>query len=270
MTGKTFISTLFSSSEGNCVYIKNKGEEYLIDAGVSARTIECTLKELGTSLAGINAIFITHEHSDHIRGLETISKYYKIPVYAPAACCQAISQNYIHTALCLNPLELPVSVEFGETTVTPFSTPHDSVASCGYVVDFGDFKFGLATDMGYITKAAAKALTGCEAVVIESNHDIEMLKKGPYPYHLKKRILGNYGHLSNAACAEFLPYLVLNGTKCIALAHLSAENNTPEVAYTESGNLLKSKGISVCTPETPGDVNIAVAPRRGIYVLANK
>lgn len=270
MTGKTFICTLFSSSGGNCAYIRNKGEEYLIDAGVSARAIETSLKTLGTSLANIKAVFVTHEHSDHIRGLEIISKYYRIPIYAPSLSCSAIGQSSMHTLLCLNRLDAPDAVDFCETSFKPFATPHDSASSCGYVVNLGEKRVGLATDMGYITKSIAEALSACRAVIIESNHDIDMLKNGSYPYHLKKRILGDYGHLSNESCAGFLPYLIACGTKSIALAHLSAENNTPAVAFAESYNTLKSKGITVCCKTSPGDVNLAVAPREGVCVLLDE
>lgn len=270
MNNKTFICTLFSSSYGNCTYIKNKGEEYLIDAGVSARALEHSLNDLGTSLANINAIFVTHEHSDHVKGLETISKNYKIPVFAPKPCCDEMGMNSVHIPLCLNRLESPGSVEFPETSFASFSTPHDALASCGYVVDLGEMKFGFATDMGYITKNAARELSSCKAVIIESNHDIDMLKNGSYPYRLKKRILSDYGHLSNSACADFLPYLVLNGTNSVVLAHLSVENNTPAVAYAESCNSLKSRGMTVCTGETPGDVCLSVAPKQGVCVLIDE
>ncbi len=270
MTGNSFVCTLFSSSGGNCVYIKNKGEEYLIDAGASARAIENALKTLGTSLANIDAIFITHEHTDHIKGLETISKCYEIPIYAPSLCCAAIGRVYERACFCLNPLEKDGGVCFGETAFEHFRTPHDSVSSCGYVVDFGGKRAGVATDMGYITKDVAAALSSCEAVIIESNHDINMLKNGPYPLALKKRILGNYGHLSNTACAEFLPYLVSRGVKAFALAHLSAENNTPAAAYAESYNSLTAKDITVCHKTAPGDVYLTVAPREGICVVLDE
>ena len=265
---ETLVSTLFSSSGGNCVYLRNKNSEYLIDAGVSARCIEKSLNELGSSLGKIKAIFVTHEHSDHVKGLETISKYHGIPIYAPSLCCSALRKSP-YVAPYVRPLDDGVPVETEDAVFTPFKTPHDSASSCGYVVNLGNKKIGLATDMGYITKKTAEYLTGCDGVIIESNHDVEMLKNGPYPYQLKQRILGNYGHLSNESCASFLPYLVKNGTRYILLAHLSAENNTPEAAYDEAVSMLEANGFAVCTESTCGDVYLAVAPRDSGRILCS-
>lgn len=265
---ETLVSTLFSSSGGNCVYVRNKNSEYLIDAGVSARCIERSLNSMGSSLGNIKAIFITHEHSDHVKGLETISKYHGIPVYAPSLCCTPLRKSP-YVAPYVTPLENDVPVKVEDAVFTPFKTPHDSASSCGYVVELGNQKIGLATDMGYITKKTAEYLTGCVGVIIESNHDVEMLKNGPYPYQLKQRILGNYGHLSNESCASFLPYLVKNGTRYIVLAHLSAENNTPETAYDEAVTMLEANGIAVCGENVCGDVYLAVAPRDSGCVLCS-
>lgn len=263
---ETIVATLFSSSSGNCVYIKNKKSEYLIDAGVSAKCIEASLNGIGTTLSEIKAIFITHEHSDHVKGLETISKYHGIPIYAPSLCCASLCKSpYI--APYVNPVVDGTPVKAEDVVFTPFKTPHDSSSSCGYVVDLGKKKIGLATDMGYITKKTAEYLTGCEGVIIESNHDLEMLKNGDYPYPLKQRILGNFGHLSNESCASFLPYLVKNGTRYIILAHLSRENNTPKLAYDEAVGMLEANGITVCDGNICGDVYLSVAPRDKKCVL---
>lgn len=269
MPKTSFVSTLFSSSGGNCVYIKNKNEEFLIDAGVSARAIETALKTLGTSLSNIRAIFVTHEHSDHIKGLGTISKHFGIPVYAPAPCLSAIEKSHPCTRYVLNALG-GETVLFGETAFSHFRTPHDSLSSCGFVADLGDKRVGVATDMGYITKETAAALAGCHAVVIESNHDLAMLRNGSYPPALKNRVEGEKGHLSNAACAEFLPFLAVKGVKAFALAHLSAENNTPKTAFLESYHALSQKGVTVCKKDSPGDVFLTVAPRAGVCALIDQ
>lgn len=258
MSFDKYVCTLFSSSRGNSVYIKNGKEEYLIDAGVSARMLETSLSGIGTSLKNISAIFVTHEHSDHVRGLDVICRHHNIPVYAPEQSCR-LMESCASIAECLCPMEQNGVVYCGDTCFSSFTTPHDSVASCGYTVDLGSFKFGLATDIGYITKHAAAALTGCKAVVFESNHDIDMLKNSSYPENVKQRILGNFGHLSNEKCASFLPYLIKNGTSNIVLAHLSPENNTPALAFDTSFKMLTANGIEVCTASTPGDVSLAVA-----------
>ena len=263
MDGKK-VYTLFSSSDGNCVYFKNGKNEYLIDCGVSARSCEAALNSLGTSLAKIKAVFITHEHTDHIRGLETLCKHFLLPVYAPAASFKGITACAPHAACFLRPLQPDAAVTLDGATVTPFATPHDSAASCGFCVDLDGVKFGLGTDMGYVTKSAARALGGCRAVIIESNHDIEMLKNGDYPQSVKARILGSRGHLSNDACAAFVPYLAQTGAVSLVLAHLSPRNNTPRAAFAASFSSLTEKGAAVRADFGEGDVRLAVAPACGI------
>ena len=258
------VYTLFSSSEGNCVYFKNRSDEYLIDCGVSARACDAALKEIGTSLANIKAVFVTHEHSDHIRGLDMVCKKFRVPVYAPAECCIAIAKQNIHASPFLNALEMNVPAAFGDVQITPFPTPHDSISSCGFDVDLDGVRFGLATDMGYVTKTTARALTGCRAVIIESNHDIKMLKNGTYPENLKRRILSDHGHLSNESCAAFVPYLAHCGSVSLVLAHLSPHNNTPRAAFQASFESLTSSGAKVCADLGEGDVRLAVAPKCGI------
>ncbi|MFA6729443.1 MAG: MBL fold metallo-hydrolase [Eubacteriales bacterium] len=277
MTENLFAATLFSSSGGNCLYIKHKGEEFLIDAGISAKAIQASLKTLGSGLENIKAIFITHEHSDHIKGLNTITKKFKTPVFAPSPCREAILKSSPSAEDCLSEIEKETRVDFAETSFFAFETPHDSACSFGYTVDFGQKVLGFSTDMGYITKTAAKILSKCDAVAIESNHDVKMLKDGAYPQSLKDRILGDYGHLSNQDCAQFLPFLVTSGVNIIALAHLSRENNTPEKAFEESYNSLINFGIKPCSSRLPqngglacGDVSLEVCPRAGICALIDK
>ena len=262
--GNAFACTLFSSSKGNCTYVRSGGEEFLIDAGVSARSLERSLCELGTSLSNIRCIFVTHEHSDHINGIFTVLKRFGVPVYAPSASRDALIRH--------DPLfgeVVPVScgeVEcvLGETSVTAFRTPHDSEGSVCYRFDFGDSTLGFATDIGHITGDVESCLIGCDDIVIESNYDVSMLMNGPYPPSLKRRIQGGRGHLSNSACASFVPRLVNSGARSIVLAHLSPENNTPPVAYAETCGSLGICGIEICRADRPGDVSLAVAPQAGI------
>ncbi|MEG2004152.1 MAG: MBL fold metallo-hydrolase [Clostridia bacterium] len=259
-----FACTLFSSSKGNVTYIKNKNEEFLIDAGMSARAIENSLNSLGTSLKNIKGIFITHEHSDHVKGLEIIAKYYKIPIYAPflsAICIRNMSPYLSDNVDVFDDGEVK---EFAETRVNAYRTPHDSDGSVCYRFELGNTTLGYATDIGHISKNVTEALSKCDSVVIESNHDVDLLKNGAYPFSLKKRILGDYGHLSNTSCAAFVPYLVQNGTKSIVLAHLSLENNRPEIAFSETNGALAAKGIAVCRENIIGDVCLAVAPPTSI------
>ena len=250
---------LFSSSKGNAAYVKCGSDEILIDAGVSARRICGALNDLGTSINNIKAIFITHEHKDHISGLQTITKHYGIPVYAPYLSAKNIAFLQPETATVLRELEEGGSIELDNMRICSVPTPHDSLASVGFRIELGDRTLGYATDIGHMSASVAEMLMGCDYVVIESNHDKDMLRYGDYPYFLKKRILGSRGHLSNSDCADFLPLLVEKGARSIVLAHLSENNNRPQIAYGECRGKLTSCGVKVCTDDRIGDVILAVA-----------
>ncbi len=257
------IYVLFSSSKGNSAYIKHKNDEFLIDCGASARAIEDSLKALGTSIANLNGIFLTHEHSDHIRGLGTILKHFDVPVYAPETSCDYLEQQGYERAF--RPLQSGKAVALGDTALCPIPTPHDARGSVGFRILAGEEKIGYFTDIGHLSEGVLRGMAGCRRIVIESNHDIEMLKNGPYPYVLQKRILGDFGHLSNELCARLLPHLASHGTESFVLAHLSEENNRPELAFRESETALVSKGFTINTKNS--DVRLAVAPPRGTVEL---
>ena len=255
------ICTLYSGSGGNSTYIEAAGSKILIDAGKNARSLCRALSEIGSDICEIDAIFITHEHSDHISALEVISKKHRIPIHMADISAERFDREpdaFVHKNLVRHHEEYEVYV--GDVSVRSFRTPHDSMMSVGYRVDFcdgeGEHSVGVATDIGYVTKGICSSLEGCEAVVIESNHDEDMLKRGPYPYDLKKRILSNRGHLSNRASAAFGAYLASKGTRAFLLAHLSEENNTPEVALDEFISAIADPSVSVAvaSPTTPTDM----------------
>ncbi len=248
---------LFSGSSGNCVYVQFGDEEILIDAGVSFKKICTALDSIGTNINNIKAVLTTHEHCDHVQALPVLSKHTDIPIYINRK-----SASYYD--LPLDELfeghakikDAGDTITFDSFEVNVFATPHDSLGSCGYHFTFADgTRFALATDMGKITPEISSYLLGCKAVVIESNHDVKMLKDGPYPFILKKRILSDNGHLSNDDCAAFLPKLVDMGAEKIILAHLSNENNTPELCYKTNAASLAEAGF------TPSDVRLTVAMR---------
>lgn len=232
------VYTLASSSKGNCTYIKYGNDEILIDAGISTKRIENSLKQLGTELGNISAIFITHEHTDHISGLVTLSKKYDIPIHITELSAKAMlnTEKYAFVAGDAKIHPPMYSVNVGDIGITSFVTPHDSKGSVGYVVTDGteENTVAYATDIGHISDSIVENLLGVKNVIIESNHDKNMLLCGAYPYDIKRRILSDYGHLSNEACAEFVRELVGSGTKRILLAHLSPENNLPELALEAS------------------------------------
>ncbi|MCI8387870.1 MAG: MBL fold metallo-hydrolase [Clostridiales bacterium] len=228
------VYTLASSSRGNCTYVRCNDTELLIDAGISMRRIETALCGLGTKLSNISAIFITHEHSDHVSALETISKKYPIPVHFVEASAMAFlgteKTRTVGQAAVIHP---PIYCEcVGSLKVQSFVTPHDSAGSVGFVVSDGtaEHTFALATDIGCITESIETALIGVQNVILESNHDENMLLCGAYPYQLKRRILSRTGHLSNEAASKFALQLANNGMKRLLLAHLSPDNNHPVLA----------------------------------------
>lgn len=258
------IFTLFSSSKGNCCYIKYKRDEILIDCGASARSIDRMLNCLDTRLESISAIFITHEHNDHIRGLETIAKHFKMPIFAPENCVQYLRETAGSDNV--NPLKSFQALEMNDLALCPIATPHDARGSVGFRIRAGEEKIGYFTDIGHLSEGVLRGLSGCNRVIIESNHDTEMLKNGSYPYSLKRRILGEFGHLSNELCASLLPHLVNHGSRSFMLAHLSEHNNTPETAFNESLVSLHSKGIDVNT-DGQESVRLQTAKSCGICEL---
>ena len=235
--------TLFSGSRGNSIYIKGSNTEILVDAGKSCGAIEKALSFLGTSLRNISAIFITHEHADHTCGLEIISKKYQIPVYITAPSYD----NHVRAGSYLQRFAKRMDVEFsmdvGTLSISSFPIPHDSAQNVGYVISDENDVFGIATDIGHLTSIIGERLCAGQRVIVESNHDVQMVKNGPYPQFLKERILSQRGHLSNDKCAELCAYLCDNGVKEITLAHLSQENNLPKLAYETVKNQLCACGF---------------------------
>lgn len=247
---------LFSGSSGNSTYIRARDGEYLVDAGVSCKALQTALESIDTDLSRIRAIFVTHEHHDHIKGLEMLSKKFRIPVYMYENSFKGIDKPSLRAELepVVHFLKPGDSMDCGDMQVGVFKTPHDACGSVGFRFNFsGGASMGYATDIGYITKGIANALFGCETVILESNYDVQMLRSGPYPYYLKQRIESNGGHLSNDAAAAFLPYLLENGARKIILAHLSEENNTPRLAYDTCVRALSAAGAE------PKEYKITVA-----------
>ena len=253
MSGLT-VYTLYSGSSGNCVYISSQNAKILIDAGKSARTLVDSLNNAGGDPFELDSIFVTHGHSDHVAALATLMKQRRIPVHMTeetAADVRAHNPYKVDT-IVVHPREYEYSV--GDLTVSSFPTPHDSPGSVGYIISSPAETVGIATDLGYVTKGIFARLSKCDRVIIESNYDEEMLKNGPYPYPLKQRIRSQQGHLSNSECARLVSALADKGVRSFLLAHLSAENNTPECALAASCSALVEGGHK-------DDALIAVADR---------
>ena len=255
------IVTLYSGSGGNSVYIRAAGSAILIDAGKSARALCRALSDIGEDSEGLLAVFITHEHSDHISALEVFAKKHNIPIHIMERSAQRfdrLPRSAVHDCLVRHSAMFTETV--GALTVSSFRTPHDSNMSVGYRITFSDeegvHNIGVATDIGYVSDAVREGLCGCEAVVLESNHDVDMLMDGPYPYDLKKRIRSNRGHLSNADSAAFAAQLSREGTRAFLLAHLSEENNEPSIALDEALSAISDPCVSVAvaSPDEPTEL----------------
>ena len=241
--------TLASSSAGNAALVCHKNTHILIDAGISCRRIAQSLAALGLTLAELDAVLITHEHIDHVRGLGTLMKKCAVPLCmsrgtAAALGCPAERLRIVSPESCFS---------VGALTVLPFRTSHDAQESVCYRIDGDGGSLAVLTDTGRITDEARAAVLGTELLLLEANHDVEMLRSGPYPCYLKQRILSDRGHLSNGAAAEFALECAEHGTEDILLAHLSAENNTPQLAEYTVGRALQAGGLSVRLAAAPRD-----------------
>ncbi len=243
------LKLLYSGSTGNAALLSCGEHAVLIDAGRSARALCTALERAGCSPDAISAIFLTHEHNDHTSALEVFLKKHPVPVHAAGASATKLMSisPLIAAHLVAHP---PIFTErVGNLTLSSFPTSHDSADSVGFRITVADGEqtvtLGYATDLGVVTPAVEEGLTGCEGVVLESNHDEELLMTGPYPYHLKRRIASRRGHLSNHDCAAFATRLAACGMKRLLLAHLSETNNLPDLALGESQMALAGTAVQI-------------------------
>ena len=238
------IITIASGSGGNCTLVKDGGSAVLIDAGISTKRIVAALASLGMHPEQLSGILITHEHSDHIYGLRTFIKHYETPIFAPRTVANHLSWSIAGVDDFLTVLLPGQDYSIDNLSVLPFHTPHDTPESVGYRIT-GSAAFGFCTDCGHVTDEMLEGLRGVDAAVIEANHDLEMLKNGPYPYPLKRRILSDNGHLSNDCCAQLACELCKNGAKQLVLGHLSRENNLPSIARKSVSDSLNEMGFDL-------------------------
>ena len=249
----TTVHTLASGSSGNAVLVRHEDTTLLLDAGISCRRITTSLRELGLSLDDLTAILITHTHTDHIAGLQTLLKRSQLPIFASEAAAHDLCFRLPACGSRLRPFALNSPFPLGLCTVTAFATSHDAPGACGYRIDTADGSVGLLTDSGFVTEEAADTLPGTDLVLLEANHDVETLESGPYPYYLKRRILGSAGHLSNETAAHFAVTLAEHGAGEIILSHLSRENNTPAMARNAVETALSAADLAPALSVAPRD-----------------
>lgn len=255
--------SLFSGSSGNSIYIGTGKTNVLVDAGLSGKRVVNSLKEIGISPKEINAILVTHEHIDHIRGVGVMSRMFNIPVYANTNTWESmekiigkINENNIR----IIDKDSPFAV--GDIEIMPFSTPHDAADPCGYSFLNEGAKVSIATDIGHVSDCVFDNIKDSNLILLESNHDVEMLKFGPYPYALKRRILSDVGHLSNESAGKAIVELLKDKYMTVVLGHLSEQNNYPELAYRTVVSILEENGIDI-----DSDIKIDMAGRNNVSSL---
>lgn len=254
--------SIASGSSGNCICVGNDRSHVMIDAGVSGKRIEEGMNTYDYTTSDMDGILITHEHSDHIMGLGVIARKYGLPIYATKGTVDAIltssSVGKIDTDL-FHVIEAGVEFAVGDLTIMPMSISHDAADPVAYLLTDGTRRIGVVTDLGVYNEEIIRQMQGLDAVLLEANHDINMLQVGSYPYPLKQRILGEKGHLSNEASGQLLGRILHDNMKHILLGHLSKENNYAQLAY-ETVRLEISLGDN---PYRGNDFPIEVARRDG-------
>ena len=230
------LSVLSSGSKGNAIYIELDGTRILVDAGISARRIDHALKSLGTSVKELDGILLTHEHVDHVKGVEVLLKRYQLPVFSRQKTLASLKGDLPWG--CMHPIG--ETLEVGAVRIDCFNIPHDAADPVGYRIA-GSECCTVATDLGFVTSSVQEAIDGSDVLVLEANHDTKMLKQGSYPWTLKQRILSNRGHLSNVDAGWALARLKKR-PRAAVLAHLSEENNVPDIAREAVETILARAG----------------------------
>ncbi len=254
--------SLYSGSSGNCLYVSSKNTKILVDCGTSCKKICEGLASINSSIEDIDAILVTHEHSDHVQGLGLVSKKFNIPVYANLETWNAMEkQKEKIDERNVNVFENDSDFSLNELTIHPFSTPHDAANPCGFNIHNGKRKLSIATDLGHMDNDIFKELIHSSFVLLESNYEPELLNVSRYPFHLKQRIKGPYGHLSNETAGKTIAALMKKDLKQVMLGHLSKENNVPELAYqTVVEQLMRNNSdintisLSVANRNAPGKI----------------
>ncbi len=251
-------SSLYSGSSGNSIFVSGEKSKILVDVGMPGKKIDEALMKIGENPSDINGIFITHEHSDHIKGVGILSRKYDIPIYANDKTWSAMEKSLgkikEHN---IKIMDRRSTVDIGDLSIKSFVIPHDAISPVGYTISNKEKKVSIATDFGVFTEEIFDNIKESQAILLECNHDVNMLKYGPYPYNLKRRILSEVGHLSNDDCGAALVNLAKYGIgKNILLGHLSKTNNQPDLALQTVLNVIEENGL-----KEGQDINIAMADR---------
>lgn len=245
---------LASGSKGNCIYLGTKNTKILIDAGLSAKTIKAKLEEINVALEDIDAILISHEHTDHIQGLKVLAFKMGIPVFANTETAKGIVETFHGECPKFKIFSTGETFEFGDFQIHPFSIQHDTLDPVAFTIKLDGMKMGFCTDLGFVTSLVTSQLRNCDYLYVEANHQPSMVHASSRPMVYKQRVLSRTGHLSNEACGKLLTDVAHSGLKHVHLAHLSSECNTHETALQVVRNILEDHGINLDICVAPQDM----------------
>jgi phosphoribosyl 1,2-cyclic phosphodiesterase len=258
------VAVLGSGSSGNCTFVATERVKVLIDAGLSKRETVRRLASIGESLESIQAILVTHEHSDHIANLARLAALQRIPVYISSLTQAALPPQTEFPAV--ETIQAGNRYQIADLVIEPFTIPHDAVDPVAFRLSSGGVRIAVVTDLGYIPENVKDYLRGCHCLIMESNHDLEMLRNGPYPWYVKQRVMSRDGHLSNLALGEFLTGDFDGQAKVLVLAHLSQQNNHPEIARLAAATALEQKAQKPLEASSragaAGEIRLAVSSQR--------
>lgn len=265
-------SVLASGSTGNAVYVEAGKTRVLIDAGIGIRQLRAAFEEIAVEMETLDAVIVTHEHSDHIRGLSAlIRRYGELPIYTSEGTWSHLQRLWPDDSTIVHRIvRAAAPVALGELVLEPFPLSHDAAEPLGFCLYAGGKKLVLATDLGYVSAAVKDVVKGAHTYILETNHDVELLRVGSYPWHLKRRILGDKGHLSNDSASEFLCDVLTEDTTAVYLAHLSQENNRPELANATvtqallkmSARIREQVAVALTSPTKPTALALVASPER--------
>lgn len=236
---------LYSGSSGNSVFVASEEGSVLIDAGLPGKSIEKAIADIGKNPNNIDGIFITHEHIDHVKGVGVLSRRYNIPIYANELTWRGMEKTIGKIKEENIKIIDKDSISIKDMSICSYRIPHDAADPMGYSIHCGKNKVSIATDLGYFSEEVEEGIKNSNVILLESNHDEQMLKFGPYPYTLKRRILSDVGHLSNHNCGKAIVNMMKYNCKKVILGHLSKTNNYPELAYETVVSVLRENGVKV-------------------------
>lgn len=251
----TKLCVLASGSKGNAIYVSNSRTAILIDAGLSGIELERRLRSIGTGAEALDAIVVSHEHTDHIQSVGVLSRRFQLPVYINEPTLTA-AQTELGAIQETIGFQSGAAFDIGSLTIHPFPVSHDAADPVGFTIQDGSAKVGIATDLGVATESVCHSLKGCQLVVLEANHDIKMLEEGPYPWELKQRIQSNLGHLSNEASRDLLSKVASSQLEHVILAHISETNNHPDRALSvvQAAADPHANQLHIASQHTAGDI----------------